>query len=79
MGSKRYKVFRAIFNATDESIEETIAFNTTVVTDDKEDWINEDDDNDKSDDESQSGTQHNVPTDNETASLPVNFFPHRPE
>ena len=59
-GSKRYKVFRAIFDATDESIEETIAFNTTVVTDDEEDWINKnDDDDDKSDDESQSGTQHN--------------------
>ena len=55
-GSKRYKVFKAIFDATDESIEETLAFNTTVVTDDEEDWINEDDD-DKSNDESQSGTQ----------------------
>ena len=33
----------------------------------------------QSDDESQSGTPNDVPTESETASSPVHFFPHRPE
>jgi hypothetical protein len=77
-GSKRYRVFKAIFDATDEGIEETLAFNTTVVTDDEEDWIHEGDD-EQSDDESQSGNPNDVPTESKTASSPVHFFPHRPE
>ena len=36
--SKEYRVFKKIFDATDEGIEETtLAFNTTVVTNDEED------------------------------------------
>ena len=80
-GSKKYRVCKAIFDATDEGIEETLlAFNATLlVTYDEEDWINEGD-NEQSDDEShQSGIPNDVPTESETASSPVHFFQHRPD
>ena len=77
-GIRKYRVFKAIFDATDIGIEETLAFNTTVVTDDEEDWINEGDD-EQSEEESQSGIPNDGPPESETASSPVDFFPHRPE